>query len=319
MEESEVVPKAKAVSSGSRLSPSARLPKSESLNRFVRLPLLYLVSTILGLMFLFPFFYTFMSSLKEPFELFTVPPTIVPKRLQWVNYVETVSMDMAPYDLWFYNTVVITVLSTTGGVLTSCLVAFGFARFRFRFKDALFMITLSTLMMPAQVTLIPRYIMFFKFGQWTGVPFLDTFKPLWLPSWFGGGAFAIFLMRQFMQTLPRDLDEAALIDGASYPGIFLKIVAPLCKPAIATLTIISVIGKWNSFMEPMIYLNTSDKFPISVGIEFFHITGAGQTMAKPMQHYLMCASVLSTIVPITIFFLFQRYFVQGVVMSGIKG
>lgn len=301
------------------LSRRASASRAADLSRFIRSPLLYIVSTVLGLMFLFPFFYTVMSSLKEPFELFTVPPTIIPKRLQWVNYVETVSMPMAPYGLWFYNTVVITFLSTSGGVLTSCLVAFGFARFRFRFRDALFMITLSTLMMPAQVTLIPRYIMFFKFGQWTGVPFLNTFTPLWLPAWFGGGAFAIFLIRQFILTLPKDLDDAALIDGASYPRIFWKIVVPLCKPVIATLTIISVIGKWNSFMEPMIYLNTSDKFPISVGIEFFRITGAGQTMAKPMQHYLMCASVLSTIVPITIFFLFQQYFVQGVVMSGIKG
>lgn len=311
--------KTRAVPSGNILSRRASASPAADLSRFIRIPLLYVVSTVLGLMFLFPFFYTVMSSLKEPFELFTVPPTIIPKRLQWVNYVDTVSMPMAPYGLWFYNTVVITVLSTSGGVLTSCLVAFGFARFRFRFRDALFMITLSTLMMPAQVTLIPRYIMFFKFGEWTGVPFLNTFKPLWLPAWFGGGAFAIFLIRQFILTLPKDLDDAALIDGASYPRIFLRIVVPLCKPVIATLTIISVIGKWNSFMEPMIYLNTSDKFPISVGIEFFRITGAGQTMAKPMQHYLMCASVLSTIVPITIFFLFQQYFVQGVVMSGIKG
>ena len=293
------------------------VPPIASLRKSAKALGLYLISIFLGLMFLFPYFYTFMSSLKEPFELFTVPPTMVPKVAQWVNYAETVRI--APFGRWFYNTLVITVLSTAGRVLTSALVAFGFARFRFRFKEGLFLITLSTLMLPAQVTLIPTYIMFYKLGQWTGIPFLDTFRPLWIPAWFGGGAFAIFLMRQFMQTIPKELDDAALIDGASYLRIFWRIMLPLCQPAIATLTIISIIGQWNSFVEPMIYINTSDKFPISVGIEYFNVTAGGEMMGKPMQHLLMCASVLSTIMPVTIFFLFQRYFVQGVVMSGIKG
>ena len=282
----------------------------------LRTGVLYALSIGLGILFFFPYFYTLMSSFKAPWEMFNWPPTLFPSRLAWENYVKTVTM--VPFGQWVYNTIVITVLSTSGSVLTSSIAAFSFARFRYRFKETLFLITLGTMMMPAQVTLIPRYIMFFLFGNWTGVQFLNTYRPLWLPSWFGGGAFAIFLMRQFIQTIPRDFDEAALIDGASHGRIFWTIIMPLCKPAIATLTIISVIGQWNSFIEPMIYLNQAHKFPISVGLQYFRLTAGGMTQ-EPKEHLLMCASVLTTLPPIALFFLFQEYFVQGVVMSGIKG
>ncbi len=287
-----------------------------SWHKVVRVLVLYVLSISLGVFFFFPYFYTLMSSFKAPWEMYTWPPMMVPSALRWGNYVQTVTM--VPFFLWVYNTIVITVLSTTGGVLTSSVAAFSFARFRYRFKDALFLITLATMMMPAQVTLIPRYIMFFLFGNWTKIQFLNTFRPLWVPAWFGGGAFSIFLMRQFMQTIPKDLDEAALIDGSSYARIFSTIIMPLCKPAVATLTIISVIGNWNSYIEPIVYLNQAQKFPISVGLQYFRLTAGGMTK-EPKEHLLMCASILTTLPPIILFFTFQQYFVQGVVMSGIKG
>lgn len=278
--------------------------------------LLYAVSIALGLLFFYPYFYTVMSSFKGPWEMYSWPPAMFPSELRWQNYVQTVTM--VPFGRWAYNTIVITFISTLGAVLTSSIVAYSFARFKYRFQDVIFLITLGTMMMPAQVTLIPRFIMFHKFGEWTGLQFLNTWRPLWLPSWFGGGAFAIFLMRQFIQTIPRDFDEAALIDGASYFRIFWRIIMPLCKPVVATLTIISGINQWNSFIEPMIYLNESSRFPISVGLNYFRETAGGMT-EEPKEHLLMCASVLTTLPPIIVFFLFQEYFVQGVVMSGIKG
>ena len=271
---------------------------------------------VLSIIFMFPYFYTLMSSFKQPFELYTFPPLLIPERLMWVNYVKTV--ELVPYFRWMYNTFVITFLYTTGAVLTSSLAAFSFARFRFRLNRPIFVISLSTMMLPAQVTLIPTYIMYYKFGQWTGITFINTYRPLWLPAWFGGGAFAIFLMRQFIMTIPQELDEAALIDGANYFRIFWQIVLPLCKPAIATLTLITVVAQWNRFIGPLIYINTPIKFPLAVGLQYFSRT-AGAFTQETTQHYLMAASVIATIFPITLFFSFQRHFVHGVVMSGIKG
>jgi multiple sugar transport system permease protein len=278
---------------------------------------LYAICIFLALMFIFPFFYTVMSSLKQPREMFAWPPVLIPESFQWQNYATV--FDRVPFMRWFWNTVALAVLATTGGVLTSSLVAFSFARFDYRGRDILFMITLSTMMLPAQVTLIPQFILFFKLGQWTPIQFLDTLRPLWVPAWFGGGAFGIFLMRQFIQTIPNELDEAALMDGASYPRIFSTIILPLCKPVIATLAIITFLGSWNSFIGPMIYINTTEKFPISVGVQYFKKSAGGMSMEDPQEHLLMCASVLSTIVPIAVFFSAQNVFVKGVVMTGIKG
>lgn len=278
--------------------------------------ILYIPILFLSVVFFFPFFYTLMTSLKQPWEIYALPPILIPERLVWSNYVRTV--DLVPFLRWIYNTFVISFLATLGTVLTSSFAAFSFARFRYRFRNALFIITLSTMMLPAQVTLIPRYVMFFKFGQLTPIQFIDTYKPLWLPAWFGGGAFAIFLMRQFIMTIPQDLDEAALIDGANYLRIFWQIVLPLCKPAIATLTLISIVGQWNNFLGPLIYINSPEKFPIAVGLEYFNRTAGGFTQ-DTVQHYLMCATALATVFPMILFFSFQRQFVQGVVMSGIKG
>jgi multiple sugar transport system permease protein len=196
-------------------------------------------------------------------------------------------------------------------LLSSSLVAYGFARFDFRFKNFLFVITLATLMLPDQVTLIPRFILFYK------LDWIDTLKPLWVPFWFGGTAFAIFLMRQFVMSVPRELDEAAIVDGASYFRIFWNIVIPLCKPALATLAIIAAIAAWNSFMEPLVFLTSTEKFTLSVGLRYFHANPVAGD--RPLGHLLMAASVATILPPILLFFAFQRYFVQGVALTGLKG
>jgi multiple sugar transport system permease protein len=271
--------------------------------------ILYATMIGLGFIFMFPFFWTVSSSLKEPWELYTFPPTWFPAELQWQNYTRV--LEKVPFMMWALNSVIVVVLSTVGTVLSASIVAYSFARFRYRGREIIFLITLATMMLPAQVTLIPQFILFYKLG------WINTLLPLWIPSWFGGGAFAIFLFRQFIMSLPRELDEAAIIDGASYPRIFWSILLPLCKPVLATVAVISFIAGWNDFVSPLIYLNSPDKFTLAVGLNYFK--GVPETSGLPLEHLLMAASVMVILPVLIIFFAAQRYFVQGIVLSGIKG
>lgn len=279
------------------------------LRRKVGTFLLYALAIILCVAFGYPFFYTISSSLKAPSEIFIFPPTLFPEVPQWQNYVRVLTE--YPYPTWFMNTVFVTVVATIGTVLSASLVAYSFARFTYRGRDGLFMITLATMMLPAQVTLIPQFILFWKIG------WLDTFYPLWVPAWFGGAAFFIFLMRQFMMSLPRELDEAALIDGATRFRIYWNILMPLCKPVLATAAIIAFMAEWNRFIEPVIYLNSPMKFTLSVGVSFFKQNA--DSTSEILQHILMAAAVMMIAPTLVVFFSAQKYFVQGIAMSGIKG
>lgn len=270
----------------------------------------YLIILALCVLFGYPLFWTLMSSLKTIPEMFSFPPILIPAAPQWSNYWTVLNIDY-PVGRWFMNSVLIVILTSFGTLITASLVAYSFARFEYRGRDILFMITLSTMMLPAQVTLIPQFVLFYRLG------WVNTHLPLWVPHWFGGGAFAIFLMRQFFLTLPLDLDEAALIDGAGYFRIFWSILMPLCKPVLATLAIITIIASWSDFLGPLIYLNTPEKFTVSVGLQFFN--AVPEVGGEPMQHLLMAACVMSMVPIILMFFFGQRFFVQGIVMSGIKG
>ena len=273
---------------------------------------LYAVIIALSMIFGFPFFWTVTTSLKTAPELGVFPPLIFPSVPQWGNYVRVFNLFRYPIGRWFLNTVYVVFTGTLGTMLSSTLVAYGFARFRFRGKDLLFMITLGTMMLPAQVTLIPQFLIFHRMG------WVNTFKPIWVPHWFGGGAFFIFLMRQFFLTLPKEFDEAAKLDGAGYWRILWTVLLPLCKPVMATVAIISFMGNWNNFMGPLIYLNKAEKYTISVGLRFFHVNPeAGY--GEPLQHILMAATVLSILPCLIVFFSGQTYFIRGIVMSGIKG
>ena len=269
----------------------------------------YLLTIALALVFLFPFFWTVSSSLKTPSEIFSFPPPLVPAVPQWSNYLTVLSL--VPFGTWVINSLIVVLLNTLGVIITSSVVAYSFARFEYRGRDVIFLLTLATMMLPAQVTLIPQFILFNSLG------WVDTLLPLWVPAWFGGGAFFIFLLRQFFMTLPHDLDEAALIDGASYLRVYWSILIPLCKPALATVAIISFIGSWNDFLGPLIYLNTPEKFTVALGLNFFQ--NVPEQAGMPMQHLLMAASVMAIMPCLILFFSFQRYFVEGIVLSGIKG
>ena len=283
--------------------------KRLSWHRILRIPLLYLITIVLSALFMAPFLWTVLSSLKSPWEMYAFPPILIPTVPQWGNYYE--ALVLFPFGQWFLNTVVVVILGTAVLLISSSLVAYGFARFDFRFKNFIFVLTLATLMLPDQVTLIPRFILFYR------LDWIDSLKPLWVPFWFGGTAFAIFLMRQFIMSVPRELDEAAVVDGASYFRVFWNIVIPLCKPALATLAIIAAISAWNNFMEPLVYLNSTEKFTLSVGLRYFHANPVAGD--RPLGHLLMAASVATILPPIILFFAFQRYFVQGVALTGLKG
>jgi multiple sugar transport system permease protein len=267
------------------------------------------LTVVLALIFLFPLVWTVSSSLKSPAQIFSFPPALVPIPPQWVNYATV--LQKVPYGTWVLNSFIVVILSTGGVVVTSSLVAYSFARFEYRGRDLIFLATLGTMMLPAQVTLIPQFVLFNALG------FINTLLPLWVPSWFGGGAFFIFLLRQFFLSLPTDLDEAALMDGANVLQVYWSILMPLCKPALATVAIISFIESWNDFLGPLIYLNTPDKFTVAVGLSFFQ--NVPEAAGEPLQHLLMAASVMAILPPLLLFFSFQRYFVQGIVLSGIKG
>ncbi|BCX04057.1 MAG: sn-glycerol-3-phosphate transport system permease protein UgpE [Candidatus Roseilinea sp.] len=272
---------------------------------------LYAVVLFFAALFGFPLLWTLMASLKTVQETFAYPPVFFPAVPQFGNYIRVLSVERIPVLLWTWNAAYITALTTLGTVITASLVGYSFARFSYRGRDALFLITLATLTLPAQVTLIPQFVLFHRLG------WINTHLPLWVPAWFGGGAFGIFLMRQFFLTIPRDLDEAALIDGASYPRIFWSVLLPLLKPPIVTLAIITALATWSDYQSPIIYLNSPDKFTISVGLHFF--VQSPEVGGEPLQHLLMAACVLAMIPAVIIFFAGQRYFVQGVVMSGLKG
>lgn len=269
----------------------------------------YVGMAFLAALFIFPFFWTVASSFKSASDVYIYPPIWIPSVLQWSNYPQV--FHLVPYGTWFGNTVVVVVLHTLGVVVSAALVAYSFGRFRYPGRDLIFLLTLGTMMLPAEVTLIPTYLLF-KYLDW-----LNTLKPLWLPAWFGGGAFNIFLLRQFILALPKELDEAAIVDGASYARILWSILLPLMKPALATVAVINFIFGWNDFLGPLVYLTSPENFTLAVGLRYFDVTP--NQPGVPQLHLLMAAVVMGTVPIIALFFAAQRYFVEGVVLSGIKG
>ena len=270
--------------------------------------LLYLVVTLTSLMFLFPYFWTVSSSLKSAIELMAWPPTMIPRAMQWQNYPQ-VFID-APFALFVWNSTFVTILSTIGQVISSVVVAYGFARMRFPAREFLFGLCLSTMILPPQVTIIPLFLRFRNIG------WVDTFYPLIVPSWFAG-AFSVFLLRQFIMTIPYDLDEAAIIDGASRLSIMWHIIIPNSGPAIATVAVFSFLWNWNAFLEPFIFLNKNTKFTLPVGLRYLVSIPTGPGL--PRDNILMAACVMATFPIILLFFVAQRYFVEGIVTTGIKG
>jgi len=260
-----------------------------------------------------PFLWMVSTSLKTAGATTAYPPTLWPNPIQWHNYLDVFRSEKANFLLWTRNTLIIAVLAVTGTTISSAIVAYGFARLRFRGRNVLFAIMLSTMMLPFPVTMVSLFAMFRWMGDHTGIPWLGTFKPLWVPSWFGS-AFNIFLLRQFFVTIPTQLSEAARIDGCSEFGIFWRIIIPLSKPALAVVALFAFMFVWNDFLGPLIYLQRPEQFTLVLGLQNFQSKSGGTSW-----HLLMAASVLVIIPALLLFFLAQKTFIEGIATTGIKG
>ena len=240
--------------------------------------------------------------------------------IHWENYLTVWTYGSTPFALYMRNTILYALIAVIGEVLSCSLVAFGFARLRAPGKNVLFVLVLATMMLPWAVLMIPQYVMFTNyipaiinglFG--TNIKLADTWWPLWIPKFFGS-AYLIFLVRQFYMGIPKDYDDAARIDGCGYFQTWLRIMLPMSRPVLTAVAILSFMFHWNDYMGPLIYLNSTDKLPLSVGLAQFQVAYGG----TPYQ--LMMAAALIAVAPLfIIFFALNRYFVQGVVVSGVKG
>ena len=293
----------------------------EAAQKVLAMVVIVLLSTIM----IIPLAWMLAMSLKAPQNVFEMPPWRVD--WLWSNYMDA----WYPYgkpnleglsffgkvneffagqeSFWMYlwNTLVITVSSTFGAVFSAAVVAFGFARLRFPARGPLFVVALATMMIPPQVIMIPTFVLFSKMSL------TDTFYPLILPAFLGGGAYNIFLLRQFFMTIPSELDEAAKIDGCSTFGIFWRIMLPLCVPAMITVGIFAVVYNWNDFMNPLIYLNSSEKYTLALGLNQF------QTMNSAKTNLMMAASTVVLMPILVLFFVGQKHFIQGIATTGLKG
>lgn len=254
---------------------------------------------------LFPIFWMLSTSLKGEIEALKMPPNWIPAEIQWQNYYDALTFN--PFGLFFWNTFQFAFLVMIGELLSCSFIAYGFARLRAPGRNALFLLVLATLMIPNEVTLIPQFILFSR------LDWLDSYKPLIVPAWFGS-AYLIFLMRQFYMTLPRAYDEAAIIEGANQIQIWSRIALPLSKPAMGALGIMSFIFHWNTFQAPLIYINSNNLFPVSLGLSMFRSPFGGTPW-----HWYMAASLTAIIPCIIVFYVAQRFFIQGIVVSGVKG
>jgi multiple sugar transport system permease protein len=257
------------------------------------------------LVFLFPIIWMVSTSLKPAADVFAYPPRLLSDQVLWSNYRDV--LHTFPFFLYLRNSLIVPGVSTLGTVLTASLVAFGFARRRFPERNALFVVLLSTMMLPGIVTLIPTFVLFTKLS------WVNTFLPLTVGSFFGGGAFNIFLLRQFYSTLPYDYDEAAYMDGASSLRVWAQLIVPLAKAPLATITVFSILGNWHDFMGPLIYMNQPHMRTLALGLQFFRDQNYTQ------YNLLMAGATLMTIPVFFLFLVAQRYFLQGILMTGLAG
>jgi len=260
-----------------------------------------------------PFLWMVSTSLKTLEATMSYPPQWWPSPIEWRNYADVFRHEKANFLLWTRNTLVVAVLVVAGTTLSSAVVAYGFAKIRFRGRGALFALMLSTMMLPFPVTMVSMFALFKWLGDTTGIQWIGTFKPLWVPAWFGS-AFNVFLLRQFFMTIPNELSEAARIDGCSDFGIFWRIILPLARPALAVVALFAFMAVWNDFLGPLVYLQRPEQFTLALGLQNFQSKAGGTSW-----HLLMAASTLVVLPVILLFFLAQRTFIEGIATTGTKG
>lgn len=272
--------------------------------------LTYLALAAGGTFVLMPLLWMLSTSLKTREQLFVYPPAWIPSPVAWQNYVEV--WTVLPFGRFFVNSLFITLLATAAEVISAAVVAYGFARFRFRGRRTLFLVMLSTIMLPPVVTLIPTFLLWKTLGR------LDTYAPLTAPAWLAWGPAHVFMLRQFFLTIPRDYEEAAVLDGASPLQVFWHVLLPLVRPALLVVGVLSFQANWTNFQGPLIYLNTMEKFPVALGLKFLEKSLAPGGEA-PLWNLMMAVSLLMALPVLLLFFLAQRAFVEGIRLGGLKG
>jgi len=266
--------------------------------------LVHLVLLGVALLMIIPFYWMLSTSLKFDQDVFKMPPDLLPRPLNLGNFAQV--FELMPMGRAFWNSTKIAVLGTLGTLLTSSLAAYAFAKVKFALKGPLFILFLSTIMIPGQVTLIPLYILFSRIG------WIDTHYPLIVPAVLLN-AYGVFLIKQFMEGVPDSYVESAKIDGATHLQIYWRIMLPLCKPALITLALFSFIGHWNNFLGPLIFLSTDTQFTVPLIINSF------RTVYYVQWGLLMAAATVAILPVVALYLLAQRYFVEGIALSGLKG
>lgn len=273
----------------------------------------YVVLIVLSISFLLPFYWMASSALKDSSQIYTVPPIWIPNPAHWNNFWD--AWTTYNFNHYTFNTVVRYAIPVTiGTVLSSAIVAYGFARIQWPGRDFLFWICMMTMMVPSQVTTVPLFITFRNLG------WINSYRPLTIPAWFGS-AFFIFMLRQFFRTIPDELSDAALIDGASELGILFRIILPLSKPALAVVALFTSMGCWNDYYGPLIYVNNAELMPLALGVQAMRTSLAqvGGGTREFAYAYLMAVSTIVTAPIVIAFFLTQRTFIEGISLTGLKG
>lgn len=260
---------------------------------------------VIGLYFLLPFFWMLSTALKSDQQIFTNPPVWIPNPVMWENF--TKAINYIPFFRYLGNTTWVAFMDVLGTVIACPLAAYGLSRLEWKGRDALFFITIAVMMIPTEVTMVPTFILYNK------LHLVGTYVPLYLASFFGGRPFMIFLLRQFFMNLPRDLEDAARIDGASELRIYAKIILPLVTPGILTVGLFRFMNSWNDFLGPLLYLSDETKYTLTIGLQMF------TTQYKTQWSLLMATSLLITLPVIVIYFIVQKRFIEGITFSGIKG
>lgn len=274
--------------------------KSSNISKYISVFILLLVTVIM----LLPIFYMISTSLKSNIEIRRVPPTIIPEEFHFENF--KIIFSKIAFGKYYFNSIFVTLCVLVGTLFSSSFVSFGFARYKAKEKNFLFMILLSTLMLPYPALIIPQYLLFRNVG------WIDSFLPMIVPSFFGS-AYMIFLLKQFFSSLPDDLFDAAKIDGCSEFRTWWNIALPLCKPAMATVSIFTFLWTWNDFITPIIYLNSDDKFTLPIGM-----SGMISAFRLIPWNLIMVGSIYALLPIFFLFFFVQKYFVEGIVLTGLK-
>ena len=266
----------------------------------------HLVLLLGAVVILFPMAWMLSTSLKAPDQVKQFPPIWIPKPIVWENYINAVTIFPVPFLIFVWNSFYLSLGNVIGSIVSNTIVAFAFARLRFRGSKILFLLVLSTMMLPQQVTMIPLFILFSKLG------WINSYKPLIVPQFFAN-AFYVFMLRQFFTTIPRDLDDAARIDGCGILGLFWRIILPLAMPAVGIVAIFEFTGSWNWFLGPLIYLSRMETFPLALALSYLNAT------YRVLWSELMVVSFIAMLPPLLLFFIAQKAYIQGIVVTGVKG